>query len=70
MLFRRVQQALLDAPALQEVAIAAEVEDGIVTLRGTVPDADTRRIVERVARGVPQVTSVDNRVRIAQEDAS
>lgn len=57
-LFRRVQSRLLEAEALTRVAIAAHVEDGIVTLRGRIPDEATRQAALAVVRGVAGVGEV------------
>ena len=67
-LFRNVQRELLDAAALREVAIAAEVKQGVVTLRGRVPDEGLREAAVRVATGVDGVISVDDLIEVAQAD--
>jgi osmotically-inducible protein OsmY len=63
-LFRLVQRELLEAGALSRVAISAEVNDGEVTLRGVVPDEETRRAAEEIARTQPGVTGVANEIRV------
>jgi osmotically-inducible protein OsmY len=64
-LFRRVQKQLLEAPALAQVAIAAEVKDRSVTLHGIVPDEGTREAAITVARSVEGVANVDSRIELA-----
>jgi len=67
-LFRNVQRKLLDASALREVAIAAEVKQGVVTLRGRVPDERVREVAVEVATGVDGVISVDDLIEVAKAD--
>ena len=62
--FRRVQKRLLEAPALAEVAIAAEVSSRNVTLRGSVPDDATRDAALEVARSVDGVADVHSEIQI------
>ena len=66
-LFRMIQRQLLEAPALARVAIAAEVKDARVILRGSVPDWQTRVIAEEIALGVEGVAGVENRIDVAGE---
>ncbi len=68
-LFRMVQRELLEAQALARVAIAAEVRDGRVTLRGVVPDDATRRAAEDIAATLPGVASVANEIRVKGRDS-
>lgn len=63
-LFRLVQRELLEAGALARVAISAEVNDGEVTLRGVVPDEETRSAAEQIARMQPGVRNVANEIRV------
>ncbi len=63
-LFRRVQRRLLEDPALSEVAIAAEVSGGVVTLRGSVPDPDTADAAVKIAEAVEGVGRVDSRIEV------
>lgn len=63
-LFRLVQLRLLDDTALEDVAIAAAVQGGVVTLNGEVPSTSLRERAARIARSVPGVVSVENRIRI------
>jgi osmotically-inducible protein OsmY len=63
--FRRVQKTLLEAPALAQVAIAAEVNRRSVTLRGSVPDDATRDAAIEIARAVDGVAEVHSELQIA-----
>jgi osmotically-inducible protein OsmY len=58
-LFRSVQKRLLDDGALEDVAIAARVDKGAVSLSGTVPDAELRDRAVEIVRSTPGVTSVE-----------
>lgn len=64
-LFRNVQRDLLDSAALDDVAIAAEVSQGVVTLRGRVPDERTREAAVEIAEEIDGVISVDDRIEVA-----
>lgn len=63
--FRRVQKRLLEAPALAEVAIAADVSSRNVTLRGSVPDGATRDAALEIARSVDGVAAVRSEIQVA-----
>jgi hyperosmotically inducible protein len=63
-LFRAVQKRLLEDERLREVAIRADVAQGIVTLHGNVPRSDLREYAEQLAAGVPGVVRVENLVRV------
>ena len=65
-LFRSVQKRLLDDGALKDVAIAARVDKGVVSLSGTVPDSKIRDRAVEVARATPGVTSVESRLQIVK----
>ena len=67
LLFRSVQRELLEAAALAKVAISAEVADGVVTLRGVVPDPDTRAAALSIAESVEGVTAVEDQLTPALE---
>ena len=58
LLFRKVQQALLEDEGLGDTAVSAHVDDGVVTLTGEVPDEATRERANAVARSVPGVAEV------------
>ena len=63
--FRRVQKRLLEAPALADVAIAAEVSSRKVTLRGSVPEAAIRDAAIEIARSTDGVAEVHSEIQVA-----
>lgn len=63
-LFRAVQKRLLEDGDLSDVAIAASVSKGVVTLSGSVPDAKLRDRALDVARATPGVVSVESRIDV------
>lgn len=62
--FRSVQERLLGDPALQHVAIAARVNDGVVGLYGHAPDKRTRSRAGEIAQGTLGVIEVQNHITI------
>ncbi len=64
LLFRKVQQALLEDETLADVAVSARVDDGVVTLLGKVPDEGTRERAISVARNVPGIAEVNSRLTV------
>jgi osmotically-inducible protein OsmY len=63
-LFRAVQKRLLEDDDLSEVAIAARVSQGVVTLSGSVPNAKLRDQAVEVARATPGVGRVESRIEV------
>lgn len=63
-LFRMVQKELLDDDDLEDVAIAASVERGVVTLSGVVEKEKLRQRAVELAESVPGVVSVQDRIQI------
>jgi osmotically-inducible protein OsmY len=63
-LFRAVQQRLLEDGDLSKVAIAARVSKGVVTLSGSVPNAKLRDQAVEIARTTPGVGSVESRIEV------
>lgn len=62
-----VNDALLKDPATDSYEISAAVEDGIVTLTGTVESWAERDLSEKVAKGVRGVLGIDNRISVSYE---
>lgn len=50
---------------LQALDLRLEAEDGVVTLRGDVPDAETLALAEQVAGAVPGVRQVVSHLRVS-----
>lgn len=63
--FRAVQSALLDAPALNQAAIAVDAKDGLVTLSGMVPSEELHQLAIDIARGTAGVDRVRSRIDVA-----
>jgi osmotically-inducible protein OsmY len=64
-IFRIVQSALLEAEELASAAIRADVDGGVVTLRGSVQEASARERAGALARETPGVTRVENQIEVA-----
>ena len=62
--FRAVQKRLLDDDDLENVAIAARVSKGVVTLSGSVPNAKLRDRALEIARATPGVGSVESEIEV------
>lgn len=63
-LFRTVQKRLLEDGSLEDVAISARVDDGVVTLSGSVPNARLRDRAVEIARKTPGVDRVESRIEV------
>jgi osmotically-inducible protein OsmY len=68
-LFRSIQRRLLDDAELDDLAIAVQVTQGVVTLRGTVPDESDQARAEEIARATPGVVTLENRIEVASPPA-
>jgi len=62
---RGIDNALAAAPALSGDQILAGVQDGFVTLTGTVASWPERRLAELLVEGLPGVRAIDNKLRVA-----
>jgi osmotically-inducible protein OsmY len=63
-LFRTVQKRLLEDDDLSNVAIAARVSKGVVTLSGSVPNAKLRDRALEIARTTPGAGHVESRIEV------
>jgi osmotically-inducible protein OsmY len=63
-LFRAVQKRLLEDRQLKDVAIAARVDKGIVTLSGNVPNAKLRDRALEIAQQTPGVNRVESLIDV------
>ena len=68
LLFRTVQQALLKDEVLGDVAVSAKVDDGVVTLTGSVPSEAIRSHAALVAGSVPGVAEVRSLLTVPAAD--
>jgi hypothetical protein len=60
----RVRVALKDHAATRDINVTIDANQGQVTLRGIVLNAEERTHTESVATGVPGVAGVDNQLRL------
>jgi hypothetical protein len=60
----KVKAALADDVSFKTLKLDVDSKDGVVTITGTVPTADQRLSITKVAEQVQGVKSVDNRVEI------
>jgi len=63
-LFRNVQQRLLDDGKLRGVAVSARVQKRVVTLEGTVPSEELKTRAEQVAAQTTGVETVVNQIAV------
>lgn len=61
---------LATADDLRDSTINVDVDNGVVTLSGTVASAAQRTRAEQVAKGVEDVRSVRNQLRVASDNAN
>ena len=61
---KRVYAAFAKHSEIDAGSISVTAKDGVVTLNGTVPDAQQVDEVSGIAKGVPGVVSVTNRLTI------
>lgn len=66
-IFRAAQSALLDEPMLQEAAVLANVEDGAVTLNGSVSSLEEEKKATDIVRAIPGVESTIVRLQLIDE---
>lgn len=68
-LWTKTRAALATADNLEEGGISIDVENGVITLRGSVPDQNQKARAEQVARGIEGVTSVNNNLQVGAQPA-
>src|SRR4051812_47119546 len=64
---RKIEAAAKDSYNYRTVLedhVKIKVNDGVVTLSGTVPDSDQRALAEDTVRNLPGVVQVDNRIKV------
>ncbi|MBD3384096.1 BON domain-containing protein [candidate division KSB1 bacterium] len=62
-----VEKALYSDPATETYEIIATVDDGVVTIKGTVNSWAEKRLAESVVKGVRGVREVNNKIEIEYE---
>ncbi|MDO6840171.1 BON domain-containing protein [Paraglaciecola chathamensis] len=56
------------SPYLRNSHIEVEVEDGDVTLKGTVGQDTNKELAEAIAAGIPGIKSVNNQIEVVEND--
>jgi BON domain len=65
-----INEELTQDPDIDAANIAVEVQNGEVTLKGTVPDRESKRRAEDLAESTSGVKQVQNQLRVRREDES
>lgn len=68
-LWFKTRAALLTTSDLRESTINVDVENDVVTLRGTVANAEQKKKAEEVAKGIDGVKSVKNDLQVKPADS-
>jgi osmotically-inducible protein OsmY len=64
LLFRAIQRKLLEDDELEDLAIRAQVEKGVVTLYGSVPDGETNETALEIVRRFPGVVAAESQLEV------
>jgi osmotically-inducible protein OsmY len=67
LVFRSLQRRLLEEDELDHVALRVEVNRGVVTVRGTVPEAESRDLALEIAGEFPGVASVNDQITVSEK---
>ena len=59
---------LTEAPDIDAGHIEVTVNDGILTLSGTVPEYEDKRLIEELVRQMPGVREVHNQLRLTRQE--
>ncbi len=65
----KVRSALMTTADLRESTINVDVNNDVVTLKGSVANAEQKKKAEEVAKGVSGVKSVTNQLTVAPKDS-
>jgi hypothetical protein len=68
-LWFKTRTALLTTNDLRESTIDVDVDNAVVTLRGTVANNEQKKKAEDVAKGIDGVTKVNNQLKVAPNDS-
>jgi osmotically-inducible protein OsmY len=69
-LWVKTRGALLAADDLEESGISVDVENGVITLRGTVPNSDQVKKADATAKGVGGSKGVQNQLKVGDANAN
>lgn len=65
----KTRAALLTTAGIRESTVNVDVDNNVVTLRGTVENAAQKTKAEEVAKGIEGVTKVTNQLKVAANDS-
>jgi hyperosmotically inducible periplasmic protein len=60
----QIQSQLVSNPGLRDTSLLVTANDGVVTLTGTVPSVELRRMAVDLAQRTTGVTRVDNQLKV------
>ncbi len=69
-LWVKTRGALLAADDLEESGISVDVNNGVITLRGTVPNSDQVKKADAAAKGVGGSKGVQNQLKVGDANAN
>lgn len=69
-LWVKARGALLAADDLEESGISVDVSNGVITLRGTVPNSDQMKKADAAAKGVGGSKGVQNQLKVGDANAN
>ena len=69
-LWVKTRGALLAADDLEESGISVDVENGVIKLRGTVPNSDQMKKADAAAKGVGGSKGVQNQLKVGDANAN
>jgi osmotically-inducible protein OsmY len=65
-IWEEVHDQLMEHPDLDSTGVEIEVEEGVVVLTGRVENREAKWLAEEVARSVPGVMEVQNKLKAAR----
>ena len=69
-LWVKARGALLAADDLEESGISVDVENGVITLRGTVPNSDQMKKADAAVKGISGSKGVQNQLKVGAANAN
>jgi len=65
-IWEEIHDQLMEHPDLDSTGVEIDVEDGVVILTGRVGTREAKWLAEEVARSVPGVMEVQNKLKVAR----